>query len=138
MSSAMQPRLRRLETFPVNQGGETVFALRDPDGFSGSIVLPHGAAILASLMDGTRTVDEIHAQAQRHLGSAAGRGGVEHLVSQLDEHNLLDTPRFRERWKAEIERYLNNPVRPAAHAGGAYAADPLELREQLAALFTHV
>jgi len=34
-----------------------------------------------------------------------------------------------------VAHYLAGPVRPAAHAGSAYAADPDELREELASLF---
>lgn len=59
-SLPQRPRLRRVESFPVSQpGGEVVFALRDPEGFSGTVVLPYAAAVLASLMDGNRTLAEL-------------------------------------------------------------------------------
>ncbi len=138
MSLPSQPRMRRIESFPVSQpGGEIAFALRDPEGFSNTIVLPHAAAVLASLMDGSRTLDELRDDFARQFGQQVDHCDVEGLVRQLDERSYLDTEAFRSRWKAEIERYLNCPVRPAAHAGGAYAADPQTLRAQLTGLFTH-
>lgn len=133
-----QPRLRRLESFPVSQpDGEVVFALRDPEGFSGSVVLPHAAAVVASLLDGTRTLPEIQQLLQQQAQQLVGLGELEQLIRDLDDRLLLDTPRFRARWKQEIEIYLNSPNRPAAHAGKAYPADPKALRAELTAIFSH-
>jgi AmmeMemoRadiSam system protein B len=132
-----RPRLRRLESFPVTEaGGQVVFALRDPEGFSGAILLPYAAAALVSLMDGSRTLTDIRDAFERQFGRGVALADVERLVNDLDERCFLDTERFRSRWKSEIERYLNNPVRPAAHAGGVYAAEPDALRAQLSSLFT--
>ncbi len=137
MSIPQQPRLRRVESFPISQaGGEVVFALRDPEGFSGAVVLPYAAAVLASFMDGTRTLAEIQSEFERQFRQPANSADVEQLVIELDNRYFLDTARFRARWKIEIEHYLNNPIRPAAHAGGAYSSEPEALRKQLAALFT--
>jgi AmmeMemoRadiSam system protein B len=133
----LRPRLRRVESFPVNQpGGEVVFALRDPEGFSGSVVLPYHAAVLAALMDGTRTLAEIQADFQEQFHQPVDLADVERVISELDRRFFLDNDRFRARWKAEVETYLNRPVRPAAHAGGAYEADPQALTAQIASFFT--
>lgn len=137
MSIPEQPRLRRVESFPVSQpGGEVGFAMRDPEGFSNPILLPYPAAVLASFMDGTRSLVDIQEAFRRQFSQDVERSDVEQLVSELEERWFLDTERFRRRWKIEIERYLNSPSRPAAHAGAAYAADPHALREQLAKLFS--
>jgi MEMO1 family protein len=137
MSNPQQPRLRRVESFPISEaGGQVVFALRDPEGFSGAVVVPYAAAVLASLMDGSRTLEEIRAEFERQFRQPLDLQDVEQLVSELDNRYFLDSDRFRARWKIEIEHYLNNPVRPAAHAGGAYSGDPEALRKQLAGLFT--
>jgi AmmeMemoRadiSam system protein B len=131
-----QPRLRRVESFPVSQpGGKVVFALRDPEGFAGSVVLPYHAAVLASLMDGRRTLSDMREDFQRQFGQSVSLADVEKLVRDLDDRYFLDTERFRVRWKAEIEAYLNRAVRPAAHAGSAYPAEPETLRRQIAAIF---
>jgi MEMO1 family protein len=136
MSLPDQPRLRRVESFPVSQPqGEVVFALRDPEGFAGSVVLPYAAAVLASLMDGTRTILEIQEAFQARFKQSVELADIEQLARDLDERLLLDTPRFRARWKQEIEIYLNSQTRPAAHAGKAYPADPQTLRAELTAIF---
>jgi AmmeMemoRadiSam system protein B len=132
-----RPRLRRVESFPIRQsGGEVMFALRDPEGFSGSVALPHQAAVLAALMDGSRTMAEMQTDFARQFGQAVDLADVEQVVRELDQRYFLDTDRFRARWRAEVEGFLNSRVRLPAHAGSAYAADPQELRRQIDALFT--
>src|SRR5262245_23819984 len=131
MTLPTHPRLRRVDSFPMNQpGGELAFALRDPEGFATPIALPYPAAALASLMDGSRTFDELQAAFAKQFGYQVPLADLEGLVRQLDERSFLDSEKFRRQWKAQIERYLNSPVRPAAHAGAAYASDPEDLRRQ--------
>ncbi len=135
--SLERPRLRRLESFPVNQSsGEVVFALRDPEGFGNSVVLPHAAAMLASLMDGSRTLGELASAFEARTRQLVDLADIEQLVHDLDDRMLLDTPRYRARWKQELEIFLNSKTRPAFHAGKAYPADPQALRAELTALFT--
>lgn len=135
--SLERPRLRRLESFPVNQpSGEVVFALRDPEGFGNSVVLPHAAALLASLMDGSRTFGELASAFEERTRQPVDLESIEQLVHDLDDRMLLDTPRYRARWKQELEIFLNSKTRPAVHAGKAYPADPQALRAELSALFT--
>src|SRR4051794_13419015 len=135
--SSQQPRLRRVDSFPVNQpGGEVVFALRDSEGFAQPIVVPYPAAVLAALMDGSRTLQQLQSDFQERTGQAVALDDISGLIQSLDDRWYLDNERFRARWKREIEIYLNSPVRPAAHAGKAYAAEPEALRAQFDALFT--
>lgn len=137
MSLPSQPRLRRVDSFPISQpDGEVVFALRDPEGFSGSIVLPYAAAAAVSLMDGSRTLEEIQATFQQRFKQQVELADLEQLLVELDSRLFLDTPRFRAQWKLAVEQYLNAQARPAAHAGGAYAAEPEALKRQLESLFT--
>ncbi len=134
--SLERPRLRRLESFPVNQSsGEVVFALRDPEGFGNSVVLPHAAALLASLMDGSRTLGELASAFEARTRESVDLADIEQLVHDLDDRMLLDTPRYRARWKQELEFFLNSKTRPAMHAGKAYPADPQALRAELTTLF---
>lgn len=137
MHASLQPRLRPVESFPVPQpGGEVSFALRDPQGFATPILLALPTAFLASLMDGRRTFNEIREEFARASGQSVTCEELEGLITELDHRLFLDNDRFRQRWKTEVENYLNNPVRPAAHAGLAYAKDPAELRRQLQETFT--
>lgn len=139
MSQSSRPRLRRIDSFPISQpNGEIVFALRDPEGFSGSIVLPYAAAAALSLVDGTRTLPEIQADYRRRFSQDLDSEALEQLLHDLDDRLYLDTPRFRAQWKQAVEKYLNGPSRSAAHAGSAYAADAGALRQQLESLFVGV
>src|SRR5438046_2321672 len=111
MPAPLQPRLRAVESFPVPQpGGEVSFALRDPQGFASSILLPLPAAFLASLMDGRRTLQEIQDDFARASGQLVSSEELEGLISDLDQRLFLDTDRFRAHWKSEVETFLNNPV----------------------------
>ena len=106
-----QPRLRRVESFPISQpDGQVVFALRDPEGFSGSIVLPyHAAIVLASLMDGTRTLAEVQVDVRSSRRANRWRWPTSSTWSrELDDRHFLDDERFRARWKSEIEQYLES------------------------------
>ncbi len=75
MTQVLRPRLRDVESFPVNRtDGEVHFALRDPDGFASSIVIPYPAAVLASLMNGDRTLAEIQDAVPAAIRRAGGAG----------------------------------------------------------------
>src|SRR5436305_12091076 len=111
MSTAERPRLRPLESFPVKQeDGEVVIALRDPEGFAGAIVISHPAALLASLMDGSRTIEELQTDFRARFGQNASLEDIEGLVRSFDERRLLDTDGFRAAWKRQTEQYLKSPV----------------------------
>jgi len=132
MSLPSHPRLRQVESFPVPQAdGPPLFALRDPHGFATPIALPRPAAVLASLMDGQRSIAQIQEDFARIAGESVTSDELNGLVSELEHRLFLDSDRYRAHWKKEVETYLNSPLRPASHAGTAYAAQPDALREQL-------
>ena len=61
MSEAV-PRLRMVESFPVEHEGRSCVALRDPGGYTDAVVLLHGALLeIVSLFDGEHTVADIQA-----------------------------------------------------------------------------
>ena len=136
MPIPLRPQLRPLNILPFGQGQELLFVFHDPEGFGGTIVAPYQDLILVALMDGTRTLAEIQAAFRDKMGIEVARTELERIVAQLDGAYLLAGERFEEYRREQAERYLSNPLRPAAHAGGAYADDPNELREELAGYFT--
>jgi len=136
MSHPLRPQLRPLDIVPVGRKEELMFAVRDPEGFSQPIVVSYGAAVLAALMDGRRSLAEIQSGFQDQVGAAVALSELEQFVRQLDEAYLLAGPRFDEHAGRQIRQYLAAPVRPAAHAGGAYEGDPEALRTQLDEFFT--
>src|SRR5262245_17735983 len=120
-----------LEAFPVEQDGTRLIALRDPAGFTEQVaVLPPDLLDLVSLFDGEHSVDEIQQILQRRHGEAPSVEQIGMLLEQLDEAGFLDSERFERRRRAIEDAWAQSPVRPAAHAGGAYAGDAAALAEQ--------
>jgi len=130
------PRLRPVEAFPVEQDGRRLLALRDPAGYASSILLlPSPAVEIVAMLDGRHTVLDIQAELVRRHGEIVPRADIEGLLDALDEHGFMDSPRFSA-LRAETDgRFLAAPIRPAAHAGSAYAAEPDELRRAFGTFF---
>lgn len=135
--SSRGPRLRAIEAFPVDHEGERYLALRDPAGFTPSVaMLPMALLEIVSLFDGEHSIDDIQAAILRHTGQPVERERITELAATLDEHGFLDSERFHARRAAIESEFLASPVRPATHAGGAYAAEPEALRAAMDAFFT--
>jgi AmmeMemoRadiSam system protein B len=132
------PRLRPVEAFPVEHEGERLLALRDPAGYAPSVVmLPGGVVEIVALFDGSHSIVDIQAELMRRHGEIVPRAQLEALVGGLDEHGFIESPRFAERRAAIEGEFLASPIRPASHAGGAYAAEPDELRRAMDEFFAH-
>jgi len=135
MSEAV-PRLRAVESFPVEHEGRSCLALRDPGGYTDAIVLLHGPLLeIVSLFDGAHTVADIQAAVMRRHGQLVERRQIEEIAEALDEQGFLDSPSFADRRAVIDASFLAAPTRPAAHAGGAYAGEPGELRAMLDGFF---
>ena len=132
------PRLRPVEAFPVEHEGEQFLALRDPAGYAPSVVmLPGGVVEIVALFDGSHSIVDIQAKLMRRHGELVPRSQLEALIGGLDEHGFMESPRFAARQAAIEGEFLASPVRPASHAGGAYAAEPDELRQAMDGFFVH-
>jgi AmmeMemoRadiSam system protein B len=136
VSPAGNPRLRAVEAFPVEHDGQRCIALRDPAGFTDQIaVLPGPLLDLVSLFDGEHPVEAIREILRRRHGEAPSVEQIAALVDRLDDAGFLESERFRARRRATDDAFRQSPVRPAAHAGGAYAGEAAALREQIAGFF---
>jgi AmmeMemoRadiSam system protein B len=136
VSPAGNPRLRAVEAFPVEHEGQRCIALRDPAGFTDQIaVLPGPLLDLVSLFDGEHPVKGIREILLRRHGEAPSVEQIAALVERLDDAGFLDSERFRARRRATDDAFRQSAVRPAAHAGGAYAGEAAALREQIAGFF---
>jgi hypothetical protein len=71
----------------------------------------------------------------RRHGELVERERIEGLVRSLDEQGFMDSPAFAARRATADRAFLDAPTRPASHAGGAYAADPDELRAAVDGFF---
>jgi len=113
------PRLRHVEAFPVEHEGRSCVALRDPAGYTDSIVLLHGPLLeIVSLFDGEHTVAEIQAAVmRRHGGKLIERRQIEEIAEALDQQGFLDSPGFagRRSMAASSPRRRAGRPTPAAH-----------------------
>jgi MEMO1 family protein len=134
--SDLAPRLRAVEAFPVEQDGERFIALRDPAGYTSSvIVLPVGLLDILELLDGAHDVGAIQAEIVRRDGELVEREHIDKLLAALDEHGFLNSPAFAARRTTIDRAFLDAARRPAQHAGGAYAGDPDQLRAAMDGFF---
>jgi AmmeMemoRadiSam system protein B len=122
---------------PVEHEGQRCVALRDPAGFTDQVaVLPPGLLDLVSLFDGDHSIEEIREILERRHGQAPSAEQIRDVVERFDAAGFLDSDRFRERRRALEDVFRRSPVRPAAHAGGAYAGDAAGLARQIDGFFT--
>jgi MEMO1 family protein len=130
------PGLRAVEAFPVEQDGERYLALRDPAGYAKDVImLPAALLDILALLDGTRDVGDIQAEIMRADGELLAPEHIETLLAALDEQGFLDSPAFAARRTTIDRAFLDAPLRPARHAGGAYTGDPGQLRAAMDRFF---
>jgi len=132
-----RPRLRGIEAFPVEHEGERFLALRDPAGYTTSVVmLPMALLEVVSLFDGRHDVASIQQAVLRQRGEPVDAARIEELAQALDEHGFLEGPAFESRRAAVDGEFLAARTRQGSHAGGAYPADGAALRTMLDGFFT--
>ncbi|HXH81624.1 MAG TPA: AmmeMemoRadiSam system protein B, partial [Candidatus Tectomicrobia bacterium] len=89
------PRLRPVEAFPVEHDGERFVALRDPAGYTRSVLMFPGPLVeLLALLDGRHSLVDIQAHVMRRHGELLTREHLERLLDALDEHGFLDSDGF--------------------------------------------
>ena len=131
-----QPKLRPIEAFPVNVGGRDVICPRDPtDVTDNTMSVPHETLFILAYFDGQHSILDIQEAYTRQYGQLIFSDAIKALIAKLDEHLLLDNEYFRAHKQQLIEAFRQSSVRPAAHVGTAYAADPIALEAQLAGYF---
>ena len=131
--AAALPRLRPLEFFPVQDGGETLIAVRDQEDLAdGVLLLPRPVYLVAALLDGRRSAVDVQVEYARRFGGVLlGSADLRRVVDELDRVGLLETDALDARRRAAEEAFRASPVRAARHAGASYPDDPAALREAL-------
>jgi AmmeMemoRadiSam system protein B len=137
VTDGARPRLRALEAFPVDHEGQRCIALRDPAGFTDQIaVLPPMLLDLVSLFDGEHSIAQMQEIMRRRHGEAPTPEQIVAVIDRFDSAGFLESERFAEHQRAVEDAFRRSPVRPASHAGGAYAGEPAELTAQIDAFFS--
>lgn len=106
----------------------------DPD--AGQVLVGEAALDAVYLLDGTRSLPQLHAAYSIRTGRSVNVAQLGALVDRLDGALLLDSARYRAHVAHRLESFRSAPARPAAHAGGAYPDEPGELREFLDAQYS--
>lgn len=124
------PRLRpSVDLTRVQADGTPMVCLFDrlePGG--GQAVISEAGLFLASLLDGERTASAVRAAFAIQTGVPVSELEIADFVRRLDQANLLDSERHRSWSLHRVDTFRRASTRPASHAGGAYPADPGELR----------
>jgi AmmeMemoRadiSam system protein B len=130
----LRPALRScLEPVPVRDPElGLVYLLRDPFRLAeGSPALPPAGLLVASLLDGTRSLREVAAEISAKHGVQPPLEQLQALVRALAEACLLEGPHVQ----AALAEFLASPVREAACVG-SYPGEPVELRRFLTEQWT--
>ena len=134
---AEHPRLRPIEVIPIEERGRRSLVLRDPsDRQISPIVVSDGAAAVLTLLDGQRTLKEL-ANALVLRGATITESQLRSFLTRLDEAGFLEGARARRRFEQRRAEFLEQPVRTAIHAGGAYPDGLEALPRALAAGYLH-
>jgi AmmeMemoRadiSam system protein B len=132
-----RPKLRRIEAIPVEIDNRRLVYLRDPFGFAvQSLLLPHHIFFVVSHFDGQHSILDIQEAFVRQYGELLAFDTIRELIAQLDSHYYLEGERFASREREIRAAFAALPVRPLAHAGTCYDADPDQFRAQLNRFFT--
>ena len=132
-------RLEALDVFPVEDSGRKLFCMRDrTEPRAEPIFVSQGAVMLATLLDGTRTIGQVRAAFALRTGASLQDAEIQQFITTLDKANLLASVRFLEQQEQERQEFLAQLERPAVHAGGAYPGTRTELEPFLQRFYDHV
>jgi AmmeMemoRadiSam system protein B len=125
-----------VEAFPIEHEGRPFIGLRDPGGYTPSVLLlPAPLRAILGRFDGRHTIEDIRAAVRREHGDDVPHDAIQEIVRTLDEHGFLDSPAFAARRRAVEEAFHAAPLRAATHAGGAYPGEPHALRVVMTEFF---
>ncbi len=129
------PRLRAVDLAPLAgaaAGRSRAWLLTDPGGYlEAPLELSGAALLLLALSDGSRDHAQICADFTARTQQSLSPAELAEFLTSMDEHLLLDSPRFAAH-RAELRKCWSAlEWRPAAHAGGAYESDPVALAATL-------
>jgi len=106
------PKLRPVEAFPIEHGGQRVFMVHDPTGLAdGPITVSPPAMYILLTLDGRKDLDDIREAFAQQFGQEVPEQQLEDLVSQLDAAHYLDSEAFAEHYRALVEAYRNGTAR---------------------------
>jgi MEMO1 family protein len=131
-----RPRLRNIEAFPVEISDKRLIFLRDPLKYGKDMLVSPALIEIIKYFDGKHSIQDIQYKLMLATGELIDSDLIKKVVSQIDEHLLLDSDNFKEARKTIDAQFANEKVRQPAHAGMSYPADLVELEDLLENFFT--
>lgn len=127
-----RPRLRpTVDLVPFEHAGRSGFLLRDNFVGDKMLFLAPEALALLILFDGQHSIRDIQNLILQQTGQILPGGEIEDFARLLDQHLLLDSPRYAA-WVAErAAEYAALPCRPSLAAQLGLPADAAEMRALL-------
>ena len=133
------PKLRDINIFPVQNSGQSLLCLQDPQNISEkALFLSPPLYFIVSLFDGQHSILDIQAEYMRRFGEFLFTEKLQEIVSQLDEALYLEGERFRDAFRQKEEGFRKASFREGVFAGKSYEADPDSLKTQLEGYFKGV
>jgi len=116
--------MRWIEAVPFEHEGNDMILLRDTEGVTDqSFIVSKPAAFLLSLMDGTRSIEELRDEFQRSVGQLVEIEQIRGLVEAMDSNLFLMNDRFVNRFLGMKDEYEKAAVREACLAGKGYPGE---------------
>jgi len=130
------PKLREVNIFPVQNSGQSLLCLQDPQNVSEkALFLSPPLYFVVSLFDGRHSILDIQAEYMRRFGEFLYTEKLQEIVNQLDEALYLEGERFKDALRQKEENFRKAPFRDPLFAGKSYEGDPNGLRAQLKGYF---
>lgn len=106
------PKLRPVEAFPIEHGGQRVFVVSDPTGLAdGPITVSPPAMFVLMMFDGRKGLEDVQDAFAEQFGRPIPSEQLEDLVSQLDAAHYLDSEDFARRYRSLVAAYKDGPAR---------------------------
>ncbi len=130
------PKLRHIDSFPVEHEGGKYICLRDPQNTNGNMLLvPPQALYIISHFTGKNSVVDIQTSIIKQYGNLIYKEQISELIKQLDDALLLDSDKYRNHQKKLEEDFKNSNIRESCHAGLSYPSELNELTSWLDSYF---
>ncbi len=132
----LRPKLRPVEAQRVERDGSTFFLINDPHRLAEkALMIREELGPFLAIADGTKTVDEIIAEARNRGQTGVEDEPVRDLFNQLDNLYLLEGLKYEAQVTRALDEYRSADFRVPALEGKAYPDDPddlLDLMENFA------
>ncbi len=117
-----------VQQIPINQNGDSLLYFFDSMGYATpDLALPIESETMLSLIDGTRSVEDI----LKFSSEDINEDQVLNYVRFLDEHGLLQSEYFTNHAELIETKYEESTSHHTTTAGVSYPSDPNELKEFL-------